>query len=368
MIDPHFGGIFANARVLVTGHTGFKGSWLVFWLLTLGARVTGYALEPDTAPSLFDDLDLGRKVDSRIGDIRDASALANVVAECRPEIVFHLAAQPLVRRSYLDPRYTFETNIMGTVNLLESLRRCSTARAVVNVTTDKVYANPETGKPFAEDEPLGGHDPYSASKAASEIVTSSYRASFFESAGSAAVATARAGNVIGGGDWAEDRIVPDIVRALADGRPVHVRNPSSVRPWQHVIEPLSGYLTLAAHLCRGGAAVDAVNFGPDPSDSRAVCDVVDRSIAAWGSGSWEIPEMGTQPHEAGQLRLAIDRARYQLGWEPCWGFDETIDRTIEWYRGYSAGAAAADLVSSDLDAYAASVDSLSTDVADGRNQ
>lgn len=348
---PHFQRAFEGRRVLLTGHTGFKGSWLTKWLLDLGADVTGYALDPDTEPSLFADLALDRAMDSRIGDIRDVETLAPLIAEVRPEVVLHLAAQPLVRRSYAEPRYTFETNIMGTANLLEAVRGCADTRVVVNVTTDKVYENPETGDAFSEDEPLGGHDPYSASKAGSEIVTASYRRAFFSDGVGPAVASARAGNVIGGGDWAADRLVPDCARALSAGDPVIVRNPGSVRPWQHVLEPLSGYLHLAASLLDDPGLAGAFNFGPDPSVTATVGDVVGRFVAAWGDGTWETPDLGPQPHEAGQLRLDIEKSRRVLGWFPVWDFEQTVDRTARWYREYHGARAAADLVAEDLAAY-----------------
>lgn len=351
-VEPRlFGGAFAGRRVLVTGHTGFKGSWLVLWLLRLGAQVTGYALEPDTVPSLYADLGLSSEVDSRIGDIRDADALMRLVIESRPEVVLHLAAQPLVRRSYAEPRYTFEANIMGTVNLLEAVRACSDCRAVVNVTTDKVYANAESGEPFSEDEPLGGRDPYSASKAGSEIVTASYRSSFFETADAAAVATARAGNVIGGGDWAEDRIVPDIVRALTSGEPVVVRNPASIRPWQHVLEPLSGYLHLAASLLGDPGLAGSFNFGPDTGLDHSVGEVADRFVREWGHGSWEVGGASQQPHEAARLQLDIGKAGRELGWQPIWDFDRTIAHTAAWYRAYADGGRAASLCESDYAAF-----------------
>jgi CDP-glucose 4,6-dehydratase len=341
-----FGGIFAGRRVLITGHTGFKGSWLALWLLQLGAEVTGYALEPETTPSLYEALDLSRNVDSRIADIRDRDALNDVVSACRPEIVLHLAAQPLVRRSYAQPAYTLEVNVIGTANLLEAIRTCDETRVLINVTTDKVYANDEAGEPFKESDRLGGRDVYSASKACSEIVTSAYRDSFFEAAErSVRIATARAGNVVGGGDWTADRIVPDVVRALSEGRPVTVRNPGAVRPWQHVLEPLAGYLTLAHHMwAAADNAIDAVNFGPDTGQQRTVAEVVERAIARWGSGSWVAPELGGQPHEAGVLRLDTGLARELLAWSPVWGFDATVDRTISWYRAYGTGSSSAEVL------------------------
>lgn len=346
-----FGDAFAGRRVLVTGHTGFKGSWLTRWLLDLGADVTGYALAPDTEPSLFHDVNLGASIDSHIGDVRSAAALTAVVAQARPEIVFHLAAQPLVRRSYAEPAYTFEVNVQGTVNLLQAVRASEETRVLVNITTDKVYANPETGEPFDEDQPLGGHDPYSASKAASEIVTASYRSSFFSAPGSVSIATARAGNVIGGGDWAQDRLIPDCARALEADEAIVVRNPASIRPWQHVLEPLSGYLHLAASLLRHDAEPSAFNFGPDPDAARTVGEVVDRFVGAWGEGSWHVPELGEQPHEAAFLRLDIGKAARELHWHPVWGFDETVAKTAAWYKAYSSGNNAADLMESDLSAY-----------------
>jgi len=346
-----FGGVFSGSRVLVTGHTGFKGAWLSRWLLDLGAELTGYALDPDTDPALLTDLGLASAMDSRIGDIRDAERVAALVREVRPDVILHLAAQPLVRRSYAEPRYTFEVNVLGTVNVLEAVRSSSSCQAFVNVTTDKVYANAETGEPFAEDQPLGGHDPYSASKAGSEIVTASYRDSFFSGPDAAAIATARAGNVIGGGDWAEDRLVPDCARALSAGRPLVVRNPDSVRPWQHVLEPLSGYLHLAASLLGDRSLAGPFNFGPDPLAARTVGEVADHFVSAWGEGSWESPDLGEQPHEAAQLQLDIGKAERVLGWRPVWAFDDTIQRTAAWYRAYTGGEDATALLEADFDAY-----------------
>ncbi len=346
-----FKNAFAGRRVLLTGHTGFKGSWLARWLLDIGADVTGYALDPDTEPSLFASLGLDHTMDSRIGDVRDAETLAALVVEVRPEVVLHLAAQPLVRRSYAEPLYTFETNIMGTVNLLEAVRTCGDTRVVVNVTTDKVYENPGTGDAFSEDDPLGGHDPYSASKAGSEIVTASYRRAFFSGGAGAAIASARAGNVIGGGDWAADRLVPDCARALSAGESVIVRNPGSVRPWQHVLEPLSGYLHLAASLLDDPGLAGAFNFGPDPSETATVGDVVARFVTAWGDGAWETPDLGVQPHEAEQLRLDIEKSRCVLGWFPVWDFEQAVGRTARWYHEYHRAREATDLVAEDIAAY-----------------
>lgn len=349
-----FGDAFRGTRVLVTGHTGFKGSWLTRWLLDLGAEVTGLALEPDTTPSLFDDLGLQDHVAHHVGDIRDAALVESIITAAQPEVVLHLAAQPLVRRAYAEPVYTFEVNAVGTANVLEAVRATDSVRAVVSVTTDKVYKNPETGHPFTEDEPLGGHDPYSASKACAEIVTASFRDSFFASGGPA-VATARAGNVIGGGDWAEDRIVPDCVRALAAAGPIAVRNPGAVRPWQHVVEPLSGYLRLAQLLLEDGRGyAEAFNFGPDPEGRHTVADVVEAAIGVWGSGEWHRPELGVQPHEAGLLTLNVDKAADRLGWTPLWDFDETIARTVGWYREYAVDrSSAVDSTISDIEHYVA---------------
>lgn len=347
-----FDGVFEGRRVLVTGHTGFKGSWLCRWLLDLGAEITGLALEPDTSPALFNELRLDAALRSMIGDVRDAGFVGRVVQTARPEIVFHMAAQPLVRRSYAEPVYTFETNVMGTANVLQACRACADTRAVVNVTTDKVYANDETGRAFVEDEPLGGHDPYSASKACSEIVSQSYRAAFFGPEGRIAHATARAGNVIGGGDWAQDRIVPDIVRALAAGESIPVRNPESVRPWQHVLDPLSGYLRLAQVLVESPQSVDgAFNFGPSPDNSRMVAELVDVALRAWGAGEWEHPALEGQPHEAGLLRLDISKAERELGWRPVWGFDTAVERTVDWYRRVARGENSSAVTESDLAAY-----------------
>ncbi len=346
-------------RVLVTGHTGFKGGWLTTWLSTLGAEVTGYALAPDTTPCLFEAVGVERRCRSIVGDVRDRAALERLVAETAPEVVFHLAAQPLVRRSYAEPHETLEVNVMGTVNLLEALRKARTRAAVVVVTSDKCYENREWVYGYREEDSLGGHDVYSASKAACEIATASYRRSFFApdrlAQHGVALATARAGNVIGGGDWAEARIVPDAVRSLAKNEPFVVRNPTSVRPWQHVLEPLGGYLLLATKLLGEHAArhCTAYNFGPAADGACNVGALADRIVQAWGSGEWTDGRDPKAPHEAGLLRLAIDRAVAELGWRPRWAVDETIARTVAWYRAYYEHADVTALTLSQIEAYSA---------------
>jgi CDP-glucose 4,6-dehydratase len=332
-------GVFANSyrgrQVFVTGHTGFKGAWLTEWLTTLGAEVAGYALDPPTQPNLFDALDLGSRLKHTVADIRDRDRVVAEVQVAQPSAIFHLAAQALVRRAYAEPHETFETNVMGTVNVLEAARACPSVRAVVVVTSDKCYQNLETGRPFRETDAMGGRDPYSASKGCAELVTAAYRESYF--ADGAAVASARAGNVIGGGDWAADRLVPDCVRALAAGEPIVVRNPEAVRPWQHVLEPLSGYLLLAALMLRDGHRFEGSwNFGPtETSGARPVRWVVDRVVDEWDSGSWTTPaDAGRQPHEAHHLSLDSSKAREQLGWAPVWDAQTAVHRTASWYRDY----------------------------------
>lgn len=329
--------MWKGKRVLVTGHTGFKGSWLCEMLLSRGSEVFGLALEPDTRPSLFEQLSLAQRVDHKVADIRDAAAVANRVRTVQPQVVLHLAAQPLVRRSYREPADTWDTNVMGTVHLLEALRHGAQPCAVVVVTTDKVYENREWEHPYRETDPLGGHDPYSASKAATELVVASYRNSFLEAAG-IRVATARAGNVIGGGDWSEDRIVPDLARAFAAGRPLRVRNPWAVRPWQHVLDPLAGYLRLIEKLAQpqGPAFERAYNFGPEPSDQRSVEELVEAARTHW-DGAWENGAEPNAPHEAGRLALSIERARSGLGWSPHWDFRRAVAETITWYRDVAGG-------------------------------
>jgi CDP-glucose 4,6-dehydratase len=342
---------YAGRRVLLTGHTGFKGTWLSLWLRDLGAEVTGYALAPDTQPAIFEAVGAAAGLRSVISDLRDLARLSAVVEEARPEIVFHLAAQPLVRRSYEEPLETVEVNVLGTAHLLEAIRRAKRPCAVVVVTSDKCYENRERLHGYREDEALGGYDVYSMSKGAAELVTASWRRSFFPPARLAehgvALASGRAGNVVGGGDWAADRIVPDCVRALAAGAPVPVRNPGAVRPWQHVLEPLGGYLLLGARLSAGAAAAapycEAWNFGPRFEDARPVRDVVDAMIRGWGTGSWEDRRDPAAPHEANVLRLSIEKAQGRLGWGPRWGFEETFRRTAEWYRAHHEGASAPEL-------------------------
>jgi len=339
---------YAGKRVLLTGHTGFKGSWLALWLAELGAEVTGYALAPEGEPALFTAAGVERAcARSVLADLRDPARLAEVVRETRPDVVLHLAAQALVRRSYQAPLETIAVNVLGTAHLLEAVRQAGRPCAVVVVTSDKCYENREWLYGYREDEPLGGHDVYSMSKGAAELVTSSYRRSFFPPARlgvhGVAVASARAGNVVGGGDWAQDRIVPDAIAALAAGQPIPVRNPAGVRPWQHVLEPLGGYLLLGARLLGAGGAspadhCQAWNFGPRSEDARPVRDVVEAVIGAWGSGRWDDRHDPAAPHEAGLLRLCIDKATSRLGWAPRWGFDETFRRTVAWYRAYHDGA------------------------------
>ena len=337
-VKAAFGGAFSGRTVFVTGHTGFKGAWLSLWLRELGAKVVGYALPPDAKPSLFEQSGLERLVDSRLGDVRDAALLEKTLGETRPEIVFHLAAQPLVRRSYEQPAETFATNVQGTANLLEAVRRTDSVRAAVVVTSDKCYENREADHAYREDDRLGGRDPYSASKACAEIVVASYRDSFFSAASAerraVSLSSARAGNVIGGGDWAVDRLIPDCIRALAAGRAISVRNPRSVRPWQFVLEPLSGYLSLAAHqLASPESGAEAWNFGPSPEDAHTTAQVAELVVRGWGSGRWTAADADpSAPHEAGLLKLDSGKARARLSWRPVYGADEAVARTVAWYR------------------------------------
>ena len=328
-----FGGAYADRRVLVTGHTGFKGSWLVLWLRSLGARVSGLALDPDTQPSHWSLLGFDDVADHRV-DLRDAEAVRKVFDGHQPEFVFHLAAQPLVRRSYRDPVGTFASNVTGLVHLLEAVRDCPSARVLVNATTDKVYAEHATVAGYRETDPLGGHDPYSSSKACAELVTDCYRKSFFGTPDSTIrIATARAGNVIGGGDCAEDRLVPDLVRAATAGRALQIRNPLAVRPWQHVLEPLSGYLRLGQQLWNNADFAGAWNFGPGATGEISVQQIATQLGARWSALRIEHDHV-TQPHEAAVLRLNCDKARQQLAWRPVWGIDTMLARTANWYRDF----------------------------------
>ena len=345
--DPAF---WRGRRVLVTGHTGFKGSWLCYWLTRMGARVVGLALPPNTDPNLFSEAAIGSRVESLIVDIRDLEATRGAIVGARPEIVFHLAAQPLVLRSYKAPIETFSTNVLGTAHVLESLRDLPDVKVVVMITTDKVYANREWVYPYREEDPLGGHDPYSASKAASEIVISSYRSSFLREQG-VAVASARAGNVIGGGDWSADRLIPDIARAWERGDSVRIRRPDSVRPWQHVLEPLCGYLVLAERLAADSNLADAYNFGPEGQDLAAVRSVVECARRTYPEARVEFDANPSTPHEAGLLSLEIAKAKAALGVAPRWGLGEAVKRTMEWYRSFSAGEAGKALCERDITAF-----------------
>ena len=327
-----------SRKVLVTGHTGFKGSWLSLWLNQLEAEVTGLALAPESHLNLFDNLQLDQMLDHRLCDVRDSEALKAVITETQPEIVFHLAAQPLVRRSYVEPVSTWEINVLGTLNLLEALRELPGPCTAVLITTDKVYRNNEWLYGYRENDPLGGHDPYSSSKAAAELAIASWRKSYCgndsHQTPNLRIASARAGNVIGGGDWAEDRIVPDAIRALAEGKPIGIRNPKATRPWQHVLEPLSGYLTLAEQLTStsdAGPLASSFNFGPQLEANRSVLELVEESLRYW-PGQWEDQSDPTSPHEANLLNLVVDKAHHQLGWQPRWPFETTVERTVNWYR------------------------------------
>ena len=320
-----------SKRVLLTGHTGFKGAWLTIWLHQLGASVTGVSLTPVTTPNIFTLARVVSLCDSHLCDIRNASELKQIVHDAQPEIVFHLAAQPLVRGGYRQPVATFAANVMGTAHLLDALRGMDSVRAAVMVTTDKVYRNLERPYPYREDDSLGGHDPYSASKAASEIVIASYRDAFLAEQG-VAVATARAGNVIGGGDWSEDRLIPDAVRAWQAEQFLEIRRPLSIRPWQHVLEPLYGYLTLAERICAQPALAGAYNFGPHTHEAAMVQDVIELARAAYGSGKVRYGDGSERLHEAGWLALEIAKAKAELGIAPHWNLTETVNRTMAWYR------------------------------------
>ncbi len=336
MADKSF---WNDKKVFITGHTGFKGSWLSIWLHSLGAQVAGYALEPPTRPSLFDLCGIDRMIYSTIGDVRDGGKLAGMMCDTRPEIVIHMAAQPLVRESYRQPAETYAVNVLGTVNMFEAVRGCKSVKAVVNVTSDKCYLNKEWFWGYRENEPLGGYDPYSSSKACAELVTSAYQNSCFNlkdyTAHGVGVASARAGNVIGGGDWAIDRLIPDCIRALLQGKKILIRNPTAVRPWQHVLEPLNGYLTLVERLYKDRPRyTGAWNFGPHDTDARPVEWIVKKICAEWGDGaSYEI-DRSEHPHEAHYLKLDCSKAMTELEWSPRWNIDKAIESIIELTRAY----------------------------------
>ncbi|MDB5819211.1 MAG: CDP-glucose 4,6-dehydratase [Rhizobacter sp.] len=332
-VDPAF---WAGRRVFLTGHTGFKGSWLSLWLQSMGAEVHGYALEAPSRPSLFDVAKVGAGMASTIGDVRDLDKLKSTLSAFRPDVVLHLAAQPLVRLSYAQPVETYATNVMGTVHLLEACRQTDSVRAVLNVTTDKCYENKEWVWGYRENEAMGGYDPYSSSKGCSELVTAAYRQSFLK-AGGVAVASARAGNVIGGGDWAVDRLVPDILRAFERREPVVIRNPHSTRPWQHVLEPLSGYLLLAERLFGNGQSeAEGWNFGPRDEDAQPVQWIVENMVSRWGNrATWQL-DGGEHPHEAHYLKLDISKARSRLDWQPRWSLDTALARIVDWHRAWIA--------------------------------
>jgi len=345
-VSPKF---WAGKRVLVTGHTGFKGCWLALWLASMGARVSGYALAAPSTPSLWDLVQAKSGIASTIADIRDLGALAKATAAAQPEIVFHLAAQSLVRPSYDDPVGTYATNVLGTVHVMEAARRAGSVRALVNVTSDKCYENLETGQAYREGDPMGGRDPYSSSKGCAELVTSAYRLSFFQGAG---IASARAGNVIGGGDWALDRIVPDTVRAIAAGKPVRVRNPRAVRPWQHVLEPLAGYLALAERLYEKPAGfAEAWNFGPDEAEAVPVETVATTVTRLWGPPAAWKADAGEHPHEAHFLRLDSSKARARLDWRPRLKLPLALEWTVDWYRRQAQGADARQLTLGQIERY-----------------
>ena len=330
-----FSNFFSGKRVLITGHSGFKGSWLTLWLNMLGAKIYGYALAPDDLPALFEILSLDRIVEHSITDIRDYKSLLEFIEYCKPEIVFHLAAQPLVRRSYLEPKLTYDTNIGGTVNLLEALKTVGCARVIVVITTDKVYTNKEWVWGYRENDQLGGHDPYGTSKACTELIADSYYNAFFKQTGTTFLSTVRSGNVIGGGDWSKDRLVPDCIRALKDGKDIPVRNPSAIRPWQHVLEPLRGYLTLATKMWdQGDAFTGSWNFGPDIYNTCTTQRLVELVIAAWGSGNWKDVSEKNQAHEDAVLKLNCDRSQSLLDWRPANDINETISETVAWYYHY----------------------------------
>jgi CDP-glucose 4,6-dehydratase len=350
-MNPRF---WKNRSVFITGHTGFKGAWLCMWLHELGAHVSGYSLAPPTTPSLFAMAHVDALVDNRRGDVRDASDLLSALQSTQPEVVLHLAAQSLVRTSYENPVDTYATNVMGTVHLLEAVRHVGSVRSVIVVTSDKCYENRGLDRGYREDDPMGGHDAYSSSKGCAELVTAAYRRSFFQSdeAARPAIASGRAGNVIGGGDWARDRLLPDLLNAFAERRPALIRNPAATRPWQHVLEPLRGYLTLAERLAEGDRALEqGWNFGPAHADVRSVGSIADAAVALWGpSARWE-QDRSAHPHEAHALELDISKAERELDWHPVLGLEKALEWTIRWRKGLESSQYARDLTLRDIAEY-----------------
>ena len=330
MIDQEF---WKGKRVFLTGHTGFKGSWLSLWLCSLGAEVRGYALNPPTSPSLFNEAKIDTIIDSQIADIRDQDTLHESMTGFNPDILIHMAAQPLVRYSYDAPIETYEVNVIGTAKVLEVARSCPNLRAIVNITTDKCYENDGRAEGYKENDPMGGYDPYSSSKGCAELVASSYRRSFLQDQG-IGIASVRAGNVIGGGDWADDRLIPDILRSFEKNKPVVIRNPKATRPWQHVLEPLSGYLILAQNLYKDQKKyAEGWNFGPNEKDVQPVDWILDKMISKWPNSSWEL-DNNSNPHEAGFLKLDISKAKSKLGWSPVWELSQTLERIISWHQAW----------------------------------
>ena len=330
MIDQ---GFWRGKRVFLTGHTGFKGSWLSLWLSSLGAEVKGYALNPPTSPSLFNEAKVSSIIDSQIGDIRDQDTLHESMVSFNPDILIHMAAQPLVRYSYNEPIETYEVNVVGTAKVLEVARSCSNLKAIINITTDKCYENDGRTEGYKENDPMGGYDPYSSSKSCAELVTSSYRRSFLQEQG-VGLASVRAGNVIGGGDWADDRLIPDILRSFEKNKPVIIRNPKATRPWQHVLEPLSGYLVLAQKLYKDQKEyAEGWNFGPNEQDVKPVDWILNKMIVSWPNSSWKLDE-SSNPHEAGFLKLDISKSKSKLDWNPVWELSHTLERIISWHKAW----------------------------------
>ena len=356
MISTFYNGIYKNKKVLITGHTGFKGSWMCLVLNQLGANIYGYALDPPTSPSLFKEAAIGSLIHSEIGDIRDLAKFQQFLLAVQPEIVIHMAAQPLVRDSYKIPVETYAVNVMGTVHVLEACRNCSSVKSIVNVTTDKCYDNKEWHWGYRENEPMGGYDPYSNSKGCSELVTAAYRNSYFNPATyekhGVALASARAGNVIGGGDWANDRLIPDFIRSITKGEILKIRSPYAIRPWQHVLEPISGYLNLAAKLYTDGPAfAQAWNFGPEDNDAKNVEWITSVLCSKWGNGASYVIEDTPQPHEASYLKLDCSKAKAVLGWYPKWDISTALESIVEWNKAFIQSKDIREVTASQIDTY-----------------